>query len=68
MSDKITGLYLEQIAQRLADDIRELKEQISPEDGEPMLGVPMKIWPMLENLQVTQHFVEDAATLLIRSK
>lgn len=65
MSDKILGLYLEQIAQRLHDDIQGLKEHIPPEDGENMLGAPMKVWPMLGDLEVTQHFVDDAATVLI---
>lgn len=66
MSDKILGLYLEQIAQRLHDDIRGLKEDLPPEDGQSMLGVPMKVWPTLKDLEVTQRFVDDAATVLIK--
>lgn len=68
MSDKIFGLYLEQIAQRLSDDIRELKEHLPSESTEPIaFGLPNKVWPALENLETTKVLVDTAATTLIRS-
>lgn len=66
MSDKIFALYLEQIAQRLSDDIAELKEHLPSEPGEVILGQHMVRWPVLENLQTTQNFVQCAATDLMR--
>ncbi len=68
MSDKIFGLYLEQIAQRLSDDITELKEHLPSEPTNSIMAhAPTKTWPALENLQTTRDFVDRAADLLIRS-
>lgn len=66
MSDKIFGLYLEQIAQRLSDDIEGLKEHLPSElTNSVMAHAPTKVWPVLHNLQTTQDFVDRAAADLM---